>query len=101
MLHTWPGNVRELENVIQRAVVFAKYSLLERKHLRFFEQKSNPNELSLTPGMSIGEMEKQLILKTLRSCDGNRTKAAEILDISVRTLRNKLKEYQLDDKKMG
>ncbi len=97
--HGWPGNVRELENVIHRAVVFAKSGLLEPAHLRMdsvspaaapeFEGER------LLPGMSVADAEKQLILKTLEACQQNRTKAAEMLDISIRTLRNKLNEYKL------
>lgn len=96
--HHWPGNVRELENLIQRAVVFAKYEAIGVEHLRFFRQKSVPTgNGGLVAGASIADVEKQLILKTLEACGDNRTKAAEMLDISVRTLRNKLHEYRIQD----
>jgi DNA-binding NtrC family response regulator len=97
--HAWPGNVRELENVVHRAVVFAKAGLLEPPHLRMDSISATPaledDVETLSPGMSVAEAEKQLILKTLEACQQNRTKAAEMLDISIRTLRNKLNEYKL------
>jgi two-component system response regulator AtoC len=98
--HAWPGNVRELENVIQRAVVFAKAGEIAIEHLRLDgAQKSAPAEgaSGLTPGMSVAEAERILIIKTLEACGDNRTKAAEMLNISIRTLRNKLHEYKLQD----
>jgi two-component system, NtrC family, response regulator AtoC len=98
--HAWPGNVRELENVVQRAVVFAKAGEIAIEHLRLDgAQKSTSAEGSsgLTPGMSVAEAERILIIKTLEACADNRTKAAEMLNISIRTLRNKLHEYKLQD----
>jgi DNA-binding NtrC family response regulator len=94
--HSWPGNVRELENVIQRAVVFAKSQEIAPEHLRLDGQKPAPAEGGLVPGMSVAEAERILIVKTLEACGDNRTKAAEMLDISIRTLRNKLNEYKLE-----
>jgi DNA-binding NtrC family response regulator len=90
--HPWPGNVRELENVIQRAVLIASGTELTPDCLLFDGDSSdhqNPIEL-----MTISEMEKLMIGKALDSVQGNRTRAAEILGISVRTLRNKLHEYR-------
>jgi transcriptional regulator with PAS, ATPase and Fis domain len=98
--HAWPGNVRELENVIQRAVVFAKAGEVSVDHLRLDGgAKAAPSESlsGLTPGMSVAEAERILIIKTLEACGDNRTKAAEMLNISIRTLRNKLHEYKLQD----
>jgi DNA-binding NtrC family response regulator len=98
MEYPWPGNVRELENFIERAVVTSQGKILIPSDF--------PRELAfgktLTPeaievGCSISEAEKRLILKTLESEGGNRTKAAEILGISTRTLRNKLQEYGLSE----
>ncbi len=92
----WPGNVRELQNAVERAVVLADTSTLEAKHF----QLGGPGapgqgapENALRAGMTVAEMERQLIFETLKHCDDNRTKAAELLGISVRTLRNKLNEY--------
>jgi DNA-binding NtrC family response regulator len=101
--HDWPGNVRELENVIQRAVVFAKNGEIGVEHLRLDGSRPVSNGTSangaggLVPGMSVSEAERILIIKTLEACGDNRTKAAEMLDISIRTLRNKLHEYKLQD----
>lgn len=90
--HRWPGNVRELENVIQRAVLLAQKGNITPEHLILdgTGQDISP-EIDL---MRIEEMEKRLIFKALSSFSGNRTRAAEILGISVRTLRNKLHEYR-------
>jgi DNA-binding NtrC family response regulator len=91
--HPWPGNVRELENVIQRAMLFSLDSTITAEHILFDEEselRTGDSSLELMP---IDEMEKRMIHKALASLDGNRTRAAEILGISVRTLRNKLNEY--------
>jgi DNA-binding NtrC family response regulator len=99
--HSWPGNVRELENVIHRAVVFAKMGEISVDHLRLDGGQraaaADSNSGGLTPGMSVAEAERILIIKTLEACGDNRTKAAEMLNISIRTLRNKLHEYKLQD----
>lgn len=84
----WRGNVRELENVIQRATVIASGDMIRPEDL-MFDNMDNPQ----VPGM-IREMEKDLILKTLKEVQGNKTKAAKILGVSVRTIRNKLNEYR-------
>ena len=92
--YTWPGNVRELQNVIQRAVLLTLDQRIAPEHLVFDQEEapySPPEQLSLMP---ISEMEKIMIHKALSAVEGNRTKAAEILGISVRTLRNKLHEYR-------
>ncbi len=97
--HTWPGNVRELENIIQRAVLLAQRGKLAPEHLILDESPVEPAaEIDLMP---ISEMEKRLIFKALSSSSGNRTRAAEILGISVRTLRNKLHEYRSGGEAMG
>ena len=95
MQYDWPGNVRELENYIERAVVVSRGSVLEAAD---FPQKltagpANRQDQALQVGMTVHEVERQLIMKTLESCRGNRTEAATILGISTRTLRNKLHEY--------
>lgn len=92
--YTWPGNVRELQNVIQRAVLLTLDHRIAPEHLIFDREESpyeQPEQLSLMP---ISEMEKIMIHKALSAVEGNRTRAAEILGISVRTLRNKLHEYR-------
>jgi len=94
----WPGNVRELENYIERGVVTSSDTTLKRTDF--------PADLSLGRladeipgidiGMSLADSEKYLILKTLEKYNGNKTKAAEVLDITPRTIRNKLAEYNID-----
>jgi DNA-binding NtrC family response regulator len=92
----WKGNVREFENVIERAVLMCKGDVLEKKDL-FLPEKERPTDVA-TPStispVSLKEIEKSVILNTLDQTNGNRTHAAEILGISVRTLRNKMNEYR-------
>lgn len=96
MEYHWPGNVRELENCIERAVVISKQEMLSPED---FPQellfKIDVSSRELKVGQTIDDVEKTLILRTLQACAGNKTKAARTLGISVRTLRNKLKEYGL------
>lgn len=96
--YDWPGNVRELENSVERAVVIADDNILRPKHFRlgkdiFLRQEIKDEGLGLT----LREAERRLILKTLEVCGGNRTRAARVLGISIRTLRNKLNEYWTQD----
>jgi len=92
----WKGNVRELENIIERAVLMCKEDLISNKDLFLTEKDRQPNFVTQTiaPTISLREIEKSVILNTLDHTDGNRTHAAEILGISVRTLRNKMNEYR-------
>jgi DNA-binding NtrC family response regulator len=97
MRHNWPGNVRELENCIERAVVLCSGESIGNEYFAFPLQKtraSSADGICLPESATIGEAERILILHTLRKFGNNKTRAAEILDISVRTLRNKLKEYR-------
>lgn len=89
----WPGNIRELENVLERAVVLAKSSLIGPDDIQF-ETISEDVALNFAPGMSLSEVEKRLIIQTLELTAQNRTRAAQLLGISIRTLRNKLNEYK-------
>ncbi len=97
---SWPGNVRELRNTLERAVIVCDGSVVETRHLPpGFGQTplrttaSDPDSVRLGVGTTVGEAEKLLILKTLESTSNNKTRAAEILGISLKTLHNKLKEY--------
>ncbi|MFH0918936.1 MAG: sigma-54 dependent transcriptional regulator [Fibrobacterota bacterium] len=91
--YDWPGNVRELENAIERAVVLTQTHPLSASIFQLFGPLKKEGG-GLVPGVTIAEMEKQLIYKTLEHCQGNKTRVAEMLGISIRTLRNKLNEYE-------
>ncbi|MBU8911507.1 MAG: sigma-54 dependent transcriptional regulator [Desulfobacterales bacterium] len=99
--HRWPGNVRELENVMERAVLLSGGGTIQPEHL-YLENESERNrqpagaafELAALKNVTLKEVEKRLILETLKKAEGNRTRTAEILDVSVRTIRNKLNEYK-------
>ena len=90
----WKGNVRELENVIERATLLGEGNVLLPKHLFLEGQEGNGKRSSpFRVGLSVKEMEKELIFQTLEEVNDNRTHAAKLLGISIRTLRNKLREY--------
>jgi len=116
--HNWPGNVRELRNVLERAVILAGEGTIELKHLPAFLQGRPATATAVaaasagasadsgaTPppgegetvrfqiGTTVEEAEKALILRTLEHTGHNKTRAAGILGISLKTLHNKLKEY--------
>ena len=92
----WRGNVRELENVIERAVLLCKGNLITQEYL-FMEAIVEEINSSVKAGVTVREMEKKLIFNTLEQVNGNRTKAAELLGVSIRTLRNKLNEYKNEE----
>ncbi len=92
--HPWPGNVRELQNVVQRAVLISDSPVIDPGSIILDPEEGDPSGAAQLSLMPLSEMEKMMIHKALNSCDGNRTKAADILGISVRTLRNKLSEYR-------
>jgi len=107
MNHGWPGNVRELQNVVERAVIMAGDSdFLQPEHLCLLiatatkpSRGPSPLAASATQAtadklLTLAQLEKQHILEALAHCNNNRTHAARLLDISVRTLRNKLNEYK-------
>jgi DNA-binding NtrC family response regulator len=90
--HRWPGNVRELENAMERAVVFTEGSFVEPDALPFAASPEVSDGVRI-PGASMAEIEKHAILATLEAAQGSTTRAAEILDISVRTIQYRLHEY--------
>jgi transcriptional regulator with PAS, ATPase and Fis domain len=95
--YNWPGNVRELRNVLERMLVTCSGDHLNVHHLpRGFGQPGIAeagDQLQLHPGMTVAEAERRLIFETLASTQNNKTRAAELLGISLKTLHNKLKEY--------
>ena len=95
--YRWPGNIRELGNIVERSCLMCQGNTILPSHL-FFDEKLHKNEKE-APRMSgtIYEMEKELIIQTLEEVNGNKTKAADSLGISIRTLRNKLNEYNSTD----
>ncbi len=94
MSYRWPGNVRALENTIERAVVLSGGPLIDEGDLPF---ESAPEAFGSVrvPGSTMADIERYAILKTLEACEGSTSKAAEILDISVRTIQYRLHEYGL------
>jgi two-component system response regulator FlrC len=112
-VNRWPGNVRELENTIHRAVLLSSgpeigpEAILAPDGARFDDPKMHPPAVAHAAlaaeqvtralvGRTVAHVERDLILETLKHCLGNRTHAANILGISIRTLRNKLNEYASD-----
>jgi DNA-binding NtrC family response regulator len=110
-LHRWPGNVRELENTMHRAVLLTTGpeigvdGILTPDGARLDQARTGAvahaamaaEQMTRTlVGRTVADVERDLILETLKHCLGNRTHAANILGISIRTLRNKLNEYTAD-----
>lgn len=115
--HPWPGNVRELENIVHRAVLMAQGNVIDQNAILLPVSKNAPATAAApaaTPapavaapaapaeasprrnelvGRTVEDVERELILDTLNHCLGNRTQAAQVLGISIRTLRNKLNQY--------
>lgn len=97
--HAWPGNVRELRNVIERAVVICSGEQIERHHFAPYpidqrERLRNEDTITLPVGTPIDEVERQMIMRTLQKTKNNKTRAAELLGISLKTLHNKLNLYR-------
>ena len=95
--HSWPGNVRELENTLHRGVLLSTAGVIQPDAIRLRGGDANAAAASAAPanlvGRTVADVERDLIIDTLEHCFGNRTHAANILGISIRTLRNKLKLY--------
>ncbi len=95
--YRWPGNVRALENAIERAVVLCEGPIIDEADLPF-ESATDPLGAIRIPGATMAEVERYAILKTLEAVEGSTAKAAELLDISVRTIQYRLHEYGLTGK---
>jgi len=91
--YPWPGNIRELRNVIERATILADGEFIQTRHLPpllVTKGEETLPTMTLTPGTTVDEAERRLILLTLDHTRNNKTRAAEILGISLKTLHNKL-----------
>jgi DNA-binding NtrC family response regulator len=100
-MYDWPGNVRELRNVVERATILARGEFVEPQHLPRFgvsaaakAAEASASGVTITPGMTVDEAERRLILATLEASGGNKTRAAEMLGISLKTLHNKLNKMK-------
>jgi two-component system response regulator HydG len=91
--YRWPGNVRELENAIERAVVLCDAAQIGEEHLPNPPLDTGSFDGPAIPGATLAELEKFAIMKTLDAVDGSTVRAAEILDISVRTIQYRLHQY--------
>jgi DNA-binding NtrC family response regulator len=98
--YSWPGNVRELANCMRRAVALSSGPEIAEWAFEASELSSPAiapplDPSSLRPGISLGEMERKLVEITLQATGGNRSRAAELLGVSLRTVRNKVRSYGL------
>jgi transcriptional regulator with PAS, ATPase and Fis domain len=97
--HAWPGNVRELRNVIERAVIICSGEQIERHHFAPYpieqrERLRHEDTITFPVGTPLEEVERQMILRTLTKTNNNKTRAAELLGISLKTMHNKLNLYR-------
>ena len=95
--YSWKGNIRELENTMERAVLISGGGIILPEHLLLDLSEHDSESSAIFPvkaGYTVREMEQKLIFRTLKDVNDNRTQAAELLGISIRTLRNKLREYK-------
>ena len=100
LAHPWPGNVRELRNTIERAAIVCDGELITSAHLpptpagrRGSLESTGPDTITFTVGTNLDDAEKGIILKTLAGNNNNKTQAAQVLGISLKTLHNKLRRY--------
>ncbi len=94
MQYAWPGNVRELENTIERAVVMDSDGVIDVDDLALPQARSNGG---IAAGMTLEAISKELLTKTLKAVDGNKTRAAEMMGVSLRWIHYKLKEWNISE----
>jgi DNA-binding NtrC family response regulator len=96
--YEWPGNIRELKNAVERAVIVTTGETLELRDFAFLSVTDQERPLQvMIPGSTIQEIEKEVILRTLEHVGGSTTMAARMLNISIRKIQYKLKEYRRSD----
>ena len=93
--YDWPGNVRELRNTLEGIIVLSVRDTIELADLPPYISRLPAPQLAIQPGMTMAEIEKEAIRRTLEQTGGHRAKTASILGLSVRTLHRKIKEYGL------
>ena len=98
--HDWPGNVRELENVVRRSLALASGRSLGPQQLDANRNnRAADKNPGFQPGVTLQEVERRLLEATLDATGGNRTKAAELMGVSLRTVRNKIREYGMPSRR--
>lgn len=103
MMHSWRGNVRELSNSMRRVIALSMGNEIGPEYLESELMSSVPSRshVDVQPGTSVRELERRLLETTLEMTKGNRTRAAEMLGVSLRTVRNRIREYGLPPRRFG
>jgi transcriptional regulator with PAS, ATPase and Fis domain len=96
MVYDWPGNIRELRNTLESVIVLSLKEQIELSDLPPHISGARPIQALVKSGMTLADLEKEAIRRTLEETGGHRAKSAEVLGISVRTLQRKIQEYRLD-----
>jgi Nif-specific regulatory protein len=101
MQYHWPGNVRELQNCMERAILICEGEAIKAHHLPPTLQtaESSDTQVKLTFNQAVEAVEKELIIETLKKTNGNRTKAAEELDLTQRIINYKIDKYGIEPKR--